>query len=100
MTTAISLSDESAAPLRESSVPLRVAVLHFGCKLNQYEAEAFRSGFQGRGYEVVAFDEAADVYVVNTCTVTGSGDADSRRAVRRAHRRQPDAFVVATGCYA
>ena len=93
LTTATSLSDESAAPLR-------VAVQHFGCKLNQYEAEAFRSGFQGRGYEVVAFDEAADVYVVNTCTVTGSGDADSRRAVRRARRRQPDAFVVATGCYA
>ena len=64
MTTATSLSDESAAPLRESSAPLRVAVQHFGCKLNQYEAEAFRSGFQGRGYEVVAFDEAADRQVV------------------------------------
>jgi threonylcarbamoyladenosine tRNA methylthiotransferase MtaB len=81
-------------------VPLRVAVQHFGCKLNQYEAEALRAGFQDQGYEIVPFVEQADVYVVNTCTVTGSGDADSRRAVRRARRQQPDAMVVATGCYA
>jgi len=88
------------SPLRDTAAPLRVAVQHFGCKLNQYEAEAFRAGFQDRGYEIVPFDEQADVYVVNTCTVTGSGDADSRRAVRRARRQQPEATVVATGCYA
>lgn len=79
---------------------MRIAVQHLGCKLNQYEAEAFRAGFQQQGYELVPFDADADVYVVNTCTVTGSGDTDSRRAVRRARKRQPDAFVVATGCYA
>ncbi|HJP32739.1 MAG TPA: tRNA (N(6)-L-threonylcarbamoyladenosine(37)-C(2))-methylthiotransferase MtaB [Candidatus Latescibacteria bacterium] len=101
MTTATNSLDALAdAPLRESATPLRVAVQHLGCKLNQYEAEALCVGFQGRGYQVVPFDQDADVYVVNTCTVTGSGDADSRRAVRRARRRQPDAIVVATGCYA
>jgi threonylcarbamoyladenosine tRNA methylthiotransferase MtaB len=75
-------------------------VHHLGCKLNHYEAEAFRAGFAERGFDLVPFDAEADVYVVNTCTVTGSGDADSRRAVRRARRANPDALVVATGCYA
>ena len=102
MTTAIQLLDESALPIPSvaGTVPLRIAIQHIGCKLNQYEAEAFRADFQGRGYEVVPFDTDADVYVVNTCTVTGSGDSDSRRAVRRARRQQPEAMVVATGCYA
>ena len=84
---------------REAAPP-RVAVHHLGCKLNQYEAEAVKAGFDRGGWRVVPFGEEADVYVVNTCTVTGSGDADSRRAVRRARRSNPEALVVATGCYA
>ena len=71
-----------------------------GCKLNQYEVEALRSGFAAEDFEIVAPGAAADVYVVNTCTVTGSGDADSRKALRRARRLNPQATVVATGCYA
>ena len=82
------------------TAPPRVAVHHLGCKLNQYEAEALKAGFDRGGWRVVPFGEEADVYVVNTCTVTGSGDADSRRAVRRARRSNPEALVVATGCYA
>ncbi|MBI2501705.1 MAG: tRNA (N(6)-L-threonylcarbamoyladenosine(37)-C(2))-methylthiotransferase MtaB [Candidatus Latescibacteria bacterium] len=80
--------------------PLRVALQNVGCKLNFYELEAFKAGFARQGYQVVPFEAKADLYVVNTCTVTGSGDADSRKAVRRARRANPDATVVATGCYA
>ncbi|MBM3279798.1 MAG: tRNA (N(6)-L-threonylcarbamoyladenosine(37)-C(2))-methylthiotransferase MtaB [Candidatus Handelsmanbacteria bacterium] len=80
--------------------PLRVALQNVGCKLNHYEVEAFAAGFAGQGFEVVPFGDRADLYVVNTCTVTGSGDADSRKAVRRARRANPQATVVATGCYA
>ncbi len=83
-----------------TSRPLRVALQNVGCKLNFYELEAFKAGFARQGYQIVPFEAEADLYVVNTCTVTGSGDADSRKAVRRARRANPDATVVATGCYA
>ncbi len=79
--------------------PLRVSFTNVGCKLNQHELETLQNGFDRRGHTVVG-DGEADVCVVNTCTVTGSGDADSRKAVRRARRRNPGATVVATGCYA
>jgi threonylcarbamoyladenosine tRNA methylthiotransferase MtaB len=78
----------------------RVAFQNLGCKLNLYEVEALKNGFAQDGYEIVPFSTTADIYVVNTCTVTGSGDADSRKVVRRARRTNPDATVVATGCYA
>ena len=87
-------------PAYTSSHPLRVALQNVGCKLNSYEVEALSNGFNRRRYEIVSFDEAADIYVINTCTVTGSGDSDSRKAVRRARRANPEATVVATGCYA
>ena len=79
--------------------PLRVSFTNVGCKLNQHELETLQNGFDRRGHTVVG-DGEADICVVNTCTVTGSGDADSRKAVRRARRRNPGATVVATGCYA
>ena len=78
----------------------RVAFRNVGCKLNQYEIEALQHRFDGGGYDIVPFGAKADIYVVNTCTVTGAGDADSRKAVRRARRQSPEATVVATGCYA
>lgn len=83
-----------------NSRPVRVALQNVGCKLNHYELEAFKAGFALQGYQIVPFEAEAELYVVNTCTVTGSGDADSRRAVRRARRTNPEATVVATGCYA
>jgi threonylcarbamoyladenosine tRNA methylthiotransferase MtaB len=80
--------------------PAKVALKNIGCKLNAYETEALSRIFHTKGYKIVPFNSNADVYVVNTCTVTGSGDSDSRKAVRKAKRNNPNATVVATGCYA
>ena len=77
-----------------------IAFQSVGCKLNHYEIEALKHNSHHRGYKVVPFADGADIYVVNTCTVTGAGDADSRKALRRALRANPKATVVATGCYA
>jgi threonylcarbamoyladenosine tRNA methylthiotransferase MtaB len=85
---------------REESVAPRVAFHTLGCKVNQYDTEAVASLFREAGYEVVAFSFSADVYVVNTCTVTSQGDKKSRQALRRARRQNPEAVVVAMGCYA
>ncbi len=77
-----------------------VALHHIGCRLNQAEIEALADHLRRRGFGIVPFAGQADVYVINTCTVTRAGDADSRRAVRRARLLNPEATVVATGCYA
>ncbi|MGE5554415.1 MAG: tRNA (N(6)-L-threonylcarbamoyladenosine(37)-C(2))-methylthiotransferase MtaB [Betaproteobacteria bacterium] len=78
----------------------RVAFHTLGCKVNQSDTEAVAALFRKAGYEVVDFSSPADVYVVNTCTVTSLGDKKSRQALRRAKRQNPDAVVVAMGCYA
>lgn len=77
-----------------------VALHTLGCRLNQYETEAIRERFVARGFLVVPFTEKADVYVVNTCTVTNKADSRARQVLRRAVRLAPDATIVATGCYA
>lgn len=78
----------------------KVGLITVGCKLNQYESEGLAERFESAGYGVVPFECDADVYVVNTCTVTGRSDYRSRQMIRRAARRNPNALVVATGCYA
>ncbi|MDI3318081.1 MAG: tRNA (N(6)-L-threonylcarbamoyladenosine(37)-C(2))-methylthiotransferase MtaB [Bacillota bacterium] len=78
----------------------RVALRTLGCKVNQYDGEALLERFRRAGYRVVPFDAEADVYIVNTCTVTGESDRKSRQLIRRAHRRNPGAVVVVAGCYA
>jgi threonylcarbamoyladenosine tRNA methylthiotransferase MtaB len=78
----------------------RVAVLTLGCKVNQSEGSLLLDEFARAGFAPTSFDELADVYVVNTCTVTHTGDAKSRQVIRQAMRRNPRALVVATGCYA
>jgi threonylcarbamoyladenosine tRNA methylthiotransferase MtaB len=79
----------------------RAALQTFGCRLNQSETEGLRADLIARGYEVVPFRERADLYVINTCSVTGSAEADARRAIRRARERGgPAARVVVTGCFA
>ena len=79
---------------------MNVAFATLGCKVNHYETEAMRDLFLAAGWSVVPFTESADVYVVNTCTVTATGDGKSRQLISRAHRNHPDALVAAVGCYA
>jgi len=78
----------------------KVAFYTLGCKVNQAETQGLAALFRDRGYKVIPFEETADVYVVNTCTVTREGDRKSRQVVRRAVRANPEALVVVTGCYA
>lgn len=78
----------------------KVAFCSLGCKVNQYETNAMAQKFIERGYEVVEFDEYADVYIVNTCTVTNVADRKSRQMLRRAKEINKDATLVACGCYA
>lgn len=77
-----------------------VAFHTLGCKVNHYETEAIWQLFQDEGYERKEFDHHADVYVINTCTVTNTGDKKSRQVIRRAIRQNPDAVICVTGCYA
>ena len=77
-----------------------VAFYTLGCKVNHYETEGIWNMFKEHGYERVDFDRISDVYVINTCTVTNTGDKKSRQIIRRAVRKNPDAIVCVTGCYA
>ena len=78
----------------------KVALHNLGCKVNAYEVEAMQQLLENAGYETVPFEEGADVYVVNTCTVTNIADRKSRQMLHKAKKMNPDAIVVATGCYA
>ncbi|NIO05542.1 MAG: tRNA (N(6)-L-threonylcarbamoyladenosine(37)-C(2))-methylthiotransferase MtaB [Proteobacteria bacterium] len=78
----------------------RVAITTLGCKANQFDSEVMREELTRLGFDEVPFDEKADVYIINTCTVTGKSDYQSRQLIRRAHRLNPNAVIIATGCYA
>ncbi len=79
---------------------MRKAALHnLGCKVNAYETEAMQKLLEDAGYEIVPFAEKADVYVVNTCSVTNMADRKSRQMLHKAKKNNPDSIVVATGCY-
>ena len=78
----------------------KVAFLTLGCKVNQYETNAMIQDFIKNGYELVEFDEKADVYVVNTCTVTNMADRKSRQMLRKVKELNANAILVAVGCYA
>ena len=79
---------------------MKVALATLGCKVNHYETEAMRELFITAGWQAVDFSDKADVYIVNTCTVTQTSDTKSRQLIARAHRNNPSALVVAVGCYA
>ncbi len=78
----------------------KVAFHTLGCKVNQYETQAMGELFEKEGYDIVPDNEIADVYVINTCTVTNVGDKKSRQFIRRAKRKNPNAIVAVVGCYA
>lgn len=77
-----------------------VAFHTLGCKVNHYETEAIWQLFKEAGYERTEYERVADVYVINTCTVTNTGDKKSRQVIRRAIRKNPDGVICVTGCYA
>ncbi len=78
----------------------KAAFYTLGCKVNYCETEALQELFEQAGYKITSFENQAEVYVINTCTVTGSSDHKSRKAIRRARKLSPEAMVVVTGCYA
>ena len=79
---------------------MKKAALHnLGCKVNAYETEAMQEMLEKAGYEIVPFREGADIYIINTCTVTNMADRKSRQMLHRARKMNPDAVVVAAGCY-
>ena len=78
---------------------LKVAFQTLGCRVNVYDSEAMIEMFINDGYELVNFTERADVYVINTCTVTNTGEKKSRQYINRAKKTNPEATVAVVGCY-
>ena len=79
---------------------MKVAICTLGCKVNQYETQALEQELKRRGHTLADFEETADIYVVNTCSVTAVSDKKSRQMLRQARRRNPSAVIAACGCYA
>ena len=78
---------------------MKIAFYTLGCKVNQYETQALEQLVTQRGHSLVPFEEAADAYVINTCTVTAVSDKKSRQVIRRARKSAPDAVIAVCGCY-
>lgn len=78
---------------------MKLAFYTLGCKVNQYETQALEQLFTQRGHTLVPFEETADVYIINTCTVTAVSDKKSRQVIRRARKESPDAVIAVCGCY-
>jgi threonylcarbamoyladenosine tRNA methylthiotransferase MtaB len=80
-------------------MPKKIAVHNLGCKVNSYELDVMQQRLKDKGYEIVPFDTEADVYIINTCTVTNIADRKSRQMLHKAKKENPEAIVVAVGCY-
>lgn len=78
---------------------MKVGICTLGCKVNTYESEYFVQELESSGYEVVSFQDICDIYIINTCTVTNTSDIKSRKMIHQAKRRNPDACIVACGCF-
>ena len=79
---------------------MKYAITTLGCKVNQFETETMEGLFKQKGYEIVPFTEKADVYVVNTCAVTGEAERQCRQAIRKLRKENPTAKIIVTGCAA
>ncbi len=82
------------------NTPKTVSITTLGCKVNQYESEAIAEGLEARGYEMTSFDNANFAYIINTCTVTAESDRKARQLIRRAIKKNPDAYILVCGCFA
>lgn len=78
---------------------MKVAIYSLGCKVNIYESEYVEELLKNHGYEIVSFDEVADIYIINTCSVTNESDKKSRKTIHQARRKNEDAIIVVMGCY-
>ena len=93
------VEDKSQGTNERISNMKKVALHNLGCKVNAYELDAMQEMLENNGYEIVPFREGADIYIINTCTVTNMADRKSRQMIHRAKKMNPDALVVAMGCY-
>ena len=78
---------------------MKVGICTLGCKVNTYESEYLEQELKKRGYEIAPVDEICDVYIINTCTVTNQADVKSRKMIHRFRKNNPDACIVAMGCF-
>jgi len=78
---------------------MKVGIYTLGCKVNAYESEYVISLFKERGYEILSYDDVCDIYIINTCTVTNQSDSKSRKIINQATRKNPNACIVAMGCF-
>ena len=90
---------EKSTRRKEKKLSKKAALHNLGCKVNAYETEAMQQLLEKAGYEIVPFTEYADVYIINTCSVTNMADRKSRQMLHRAKKENPDSIVVAAGCY-
>ena len=78
---------------------MKVGIYSLGCKVNIYESEFVEGLLKSNGFEIVPFDEKADIYIINTCSVTNEADKKSRKVINRARRENPESIIVVMGCY-
>ena len=78
---------------------MKVGICTLGCKVNTYESEYIEQELKKSGYQIASFDDLCDVYIINTCTVTNQADVKSRKMIHRFRKANPDACIVAMGCF-
>ena len=85
--------------MTDKDISKRVGIYTLGCKVNQYESEAIAEGLENHGYEIASFNETNHIYIINSCTVTAESDRKARQLIRRAIKKNPEAYILVCGCY-